>query len=339
MKQIAYLWATKQILQNFKLVLLLCLRDPAVQQEMSLINDLLKLFCKRDQEAAEIVSACSKYLLNNDGEDLALMFDGYDEYPERLQKDSLIADILKRDVLPCCGLLVSSRPHASVNLREQATVRVDILGFTEAEREHYITESMKGQPQKVDELTRYLQGHSTISSLCFILFNLVVLVYLYKQGIPLPQNSAQLYSYFICLTICRHVVKYGHCFEGNITTLTKLPEPYNKIIQQLSKLSLGALNDDKLIFTLDEIKAACPDITAIPGAIKGFGLLQAVEHFGLTGTMTTFNFLHFSIQEYLAAHYIANLPADEELRIIKDNFWSRIHYNMFTIYVTLTKGQ
>ena len=182
-------------------------------------------------------------------------------------------------MLPQCGLIISSRPHASVSLRDQATVRVDILGFTEAEREHYITQSMKGQPQKIDELTRYLQGHSTISSLCFIPFNLVVLVYLYKQGIPLPQNSAQLYNYFICLTICRHLKKHAHLLQGNITELTKLPnltdlpEPYNKIIQQLSKLSLEVLNDDKLIFTLDEIKAACPDITAIPGAIKGFGLL------------------------------------------------------------------
>ena len=345
MKQIAHLWATKQILQKFKLVLLLCLRDPAVQQEMPLINDLLKLFCKRDQEAAEIVSACSKYFLNNNGKDLALMFDGYDEYPKRLRKDSLIADILDRKVLPHCGLIISSRPHASVSLRDQATVRVDILGFTEAEREHYITQSMKDRPQKVDELTRYLQGHSTISSLCFIPFNLVVLVYLYKQGIPLPQNSVQLYNYFICLTICRHLKKHAHHLQDNITDLTKLPnladlpEPYNKIIQQLSKLSLEALNDDKLIFTLDEIKAACPDITAIPGAIKGFGLLQAAQHFGLTGTTTTFNFLHFSIQEYLAAHHIANLPADEELRIIKQKFWSKLHFNMFSIYISLTKGQ
>ena len=248
-------------------------------------------------------------------------------------------------MLPHCGLIISSRPHASVSLRDQATVRVDILGFTEAEREHYITQSMKGQPQKVDELTRYLQGHSTISSLCFIPFNLVVLVYLYKQGIPLPQNSAQLYNYFICLTICRHLKKHAHHLQGNFTELTKLPnltdlpEPYNKIIQQLSKLSLEALNDDKLIFTLDEIKAACPDITAIPGAIKGFGLLQAVEHFGLTGTTTTFNFLHFSLQEYLAAHHIANLPADKELRIIEEKFWSKLHFNMFSIYISLTKGQ
>ena len=132
LKQIAYLWATKQILKKFKLVLLLCLRDPAVQQT-SLVNDLLQPICTGDRRAVEISSACSDYLLENDGEDLVLLLDGYDEYPEKLRKDSLIASLLKHKVLPQCGLIISSRPHASVSLRDQATVRVDILGFTEAE--------------------------------------------------------------------------------------------------------------------------------------------------------------------------------------------------------------
>ena len=332
LREIAYLWGKQQILQKFKLVLLLCLRDPAVQK-MSFVDDLMRLFCKRDRRATEIASTCSDYLSANNGEDLVLLFDGYDEYPERLRKDNLIADILKREVLPHCGLIVSSRPNASVRLRLQATVRVDILGFTETEREQYIKESMKGQQQKIDKLTQYLQDHSTISSLCFVPFNIVVLVYLYKQEFFLPQTSAELYNYFICLTVRRHLAKHGH--RSNITQLSDLPEPYNKIIQQLSKLSLEALNDDKLTFTSDEIKAACP---ALPGANNGVDLLQAVEHSGLIET-TTFNFLHFSIQEYLAAYHIANLPADEELKIIEEKFWSAIHFNMFSIYVSLTKGQ
>ena len=338
LKHIAYRWSIQEILQKFNLVLLVCLRDPAVQK-MSLIDDLFQSFCRRDRRATETALACSDYLSENNGKDLVLLFDGYDEYPERLRNNSLVTDILARKVLPCCGLIVSSRPHASVSLREQATLRVDILGFTEAEQEHYIKESIKGQPQKIDELTQYLQGHSTISSLCFVPFNLVVLTYLYKRGFTLPKNSTELYSYFICLTICRHLAKHGHHLQGNITKLTNLPEPYNKIIQQLSKLSLEALNDDKLTFTFEEIKEACPDITAIPGAINGCGLLQAVEHFGFTGTTTTINFLHFSIQEYLAAHHIANLPADEELKVIEEKFWSDIHFNIFSIYVSLTKGQ
>jgi len=48
--------------------------------------------------------------------------------------------------------------------------------------------------------------------------------------------------------------------------------------------------------------AACPDVIATPEAINGFGLLQAVQYFGLTGKTMTFNFLHSTIQEYLAAN-------------------------------------
>ena len=344
LKELAYRWGTKQILQKFKLVLLICLRSPTIQQ-MSSIDDLLQSFCKGDRSATENASACSDYLLMNGGKDLAFLLDGYDEYPEMLRNDSLIAYILKRETLPLCSLIVSSRPHTSLCLHKRATIRVDILGFAEAERELYIQESMKGQPQKIDELLQYLQGHIAINSLCFVPFNITALVFLYKQGIPLPKNSAELYSYFIILTICRHLAKHDHHLQGNIIELTdlpnlaNLPEPYNRIVKQLSKLSLEALNYDKLIFTYDEIKVFCPDITATPEASNGFGLLQVVEHFGLTGTISTFNFLHFSIQEYLAAYHIANLPPEEELEIIKKYFWSNLHFNMFSIYITLTKGQ
>ena len=201
LKEISYRWGKHQILEKFKLVLLICLRDPAVQQ-MFFIDDLFRLFCKRDKDASKVASVCGKYFVNNNGKDLALIFDGYDEYPERLRKDSLFFDILERKVLPHCGLIVSSRPHSSVRLQQQATVRVYILGFTEDEREYYIKESMKDQIHKINELTEYLKDHSTISSLCFVPFNIVVLVYLYKLGFSLPNTAAELYSYFICVTIC-----------------------------------------------------------------------------------------------------------------------------------------
>ena len=338
LKEIAYRWSTKQILHKFKLVLLVCLRDPAVQQ-ISLLDDLLQSFCIGDRRAPKIASVCNEYLLENYGKDIAFLFDGYDEYPKPLQKKSLIADIIKRKVLSQCGLIISSRPHASVNLQNQATVRVEILGFTATEREHYIETTLEGQPEKKEEITRYLNKHSTISSLCFVPFNILILLYLYKQETSLPNNSTELYNHFICLTICRHLAKHGCDLQNTITDLTNLPEPCGKIIQQLSKFSLEALNNNKLIFSLDEIKTACPDIMAIPGAINGFGLLQAVQHFGLTGRTMTLNFVHSSIQEFLAAYYITKLAPNEELKIIKEKFWSDFHLNMFSMYIALTRGQ
>jgi len=335
LQEIAYNWATGKILQMFKIVLLVQLRSPAVQQA-SLVADLFKLVCKRESKATEIATACSEYLFNNNGKDVVFLFDGYDEFPDDLQKDSLVVDILKRQVLPHCGLVVSSRPHASLRLRQQATIRVNILGFAEQERKLYIEQSLKGQPHAVKELTEYLEDNLTINGLCFIPFNMVILIYLYEQGIPLPSNSAQLYNYFIFLTICRHLAKSGHPLENIIPDLVNLPEPCKTIIQQLSKLALEGINNNKLIFTLAEMRTACP---SIEGVINGFGLLQAVQHFGLTGKTTTFNFVHFSIQEFLSAYHITQLPPDEELRVLETKFWSDIHLNTFTMYISLTKGQ
>ena len=242
-------------------------------------------------------------------------------------------------MLPKCALMVSSRPHATVHFRERATVRVDILGFTGIEQSQFIQQTLKGRPQSIKELTQYLEDHLTISTLCVVPFNMVVLLFLYKQGISLPKNSTELYNHFICLTICRHLAKCGHPLDNTITDLTNLPDPYKEIIQQLSKLSLEALNSNKLVFIFDEIKVTCPNIETIPGAINGFGLLQAVQHFGLTGKTITFNFLHFTIQEFLAAYHVANLSPNNELIILKEYFWNDSHSNMFSIYITLTKGQ
>ena len=343
LKEIAYRWGSKQILRAFKFACLIQLRNPTVQQVVS-VSDLLQLFCMGNRRAVDIAAACHDHLYENGGKDLVFLFDGFDEYPEELQKNSLIADILRRKVLPYCALVVSSRPHATVYLRKQATVRVDILGFTEVERNQFIQQALKEQPQSIKELTQYLEDHFTISSLCVVPFNMVVLLYLYKQRscLPnksLPKNSTQLYNHFICLTICRHLAKYGHPLDNTITDLVNLPDPCSKIIQQLSKFSLKALNNNKLVFTFDEIKVACPDVAAIPGAINGFGLLQAVQHFGLTGKTMTINFLHFTIQEFLAAHHVASLSPSKELKILKKKFWSDIHSNMFAIYISLTKGQ
>ena len=275
-REIAYRWGRQQLLQTFSLLLLFCLRDPmAIVQQATLISDLLLSFFKGHRKAKQIAAACSAYLFENGGKHLLFLFDGFDEFPEHLRDSSLIGEIINRKILPLCGLVVLSCPHASVSLRKQATIKVDILGFTKEEQHHYIEQSLKGQPQSFEKLTHYMQDHLTINNLCLVPLNIV---FLYQMGIPLPSNSSQLYHHFICLTSCRHLAKYG---SNNIKKLADLPEPYSKIVQQLSKLALQAFNNNTLVFTCEEMQAACPNVIAIPEAINGFGLLQAVQHFGI----------------------------------------------------------
>jgi len=339
LREIAYRWGKQQLLQTFTLLLLVCLRDPTVQQATS-ISDLLLPFCKGDRKAKNIGTECSDYLFENGGKNLVFLFDGFDEFPEHQRENSLIGEIINRNILPLCALVVSSRPHASVSLRKQATIKVDILGFTEEEQHHYIKQSLKGQPQSIEKLTHYLQAHLTIRNLCLVPYNIAVLLFLHEMGIPLPNNPTNLYNHFVCLTICRHLAKHSHLLNNNIKQLTDLPEPYSRTVKQLSKLALQGLNNNQLVFTYEEIETACPDILTIPEAINGFGLLQAVQHFGLTGKTMTFNFLHKTIQEYMAANYIiTELHPDKEFCLLREHFWSDLHANMFLIYISLTNGQ
>ena len=338
LKHIAYSWAEQGILQKYELLLLVYLRDPIVQK-MSTTEQLFQYLCKPfGSNATKIAITCSEYFLENNGKTLTLLLDGYDEIPEELRGNGLIADILNRQVLPDCGLVVSSRPHASVLLRKQATLRVDILGFTEEQRKHYIEHSLNDQSQ-IKQLTTYLDQHNIISSLCYLPFNILLLLFLYKQGFPLPDNVTELYNIFICLTIRRNLTKYGIIAKQAIIDINSLPEPYGKFIQQLSNLSLQALHKNQLIFTLDEVKQFCPQVESIPGALNAFGLLQAIEHVSIFETTKTFNFLHLSLQEFLSANYITTLTPHEELSILEEYFWRGSHSNMFTIYISLTKGQ
>lgn len=51
-------------------------------------------------------------------------------------------------------------------------------------------------------------------------------------------------------------------------------------------------------------------------------------------------FRPFSIQEFLAAYYIANLPVDEQLLVLEEKFWKSVLFsNTFSLYTSYTNGQ
>ena len=146
----------------------------------------------------------------------------------------------------------------------------------------------------------------------------------------------------ICHIIRRHLAKHNPDISlDSITDLDSLPQPYKRIIQQLSVLCLKALETNDLVFSLKHIRSVCPEIDLYPNA---FGLLQTVEHYSqdpdLIGAPTkTLNFIHVSVQEYLAAYQITCLHPRKELQFIRNNFFSKIYSNTFALYVGLTKGQ
>ena len=212
------------------------------------------------------------------------------------------------------------------------------MGFTKEDRQKYISASLKDKGEDIALLIKYLDNHVTINSLCFIPFNMTMLLWLYKQGVVLPSSSTELYNYFICHTIHHHLAK-SVFINDNILDLSNLEDPYKNVIRQLSRLSYKALGNNQLTFSLDEVKSVCPEIDKISGAINCFGLLQAVKYPGIMGMATMLSFIHFSVQEFLAAYHISCLPDDEALFELKEKFMLEVHADMFAVYVGMTKGK
>ena len=335
-KEIAYQWATNEILTEIKMVFLLYLRDPQLQSITTTkqLVEYMSMGCLDDDQ----ITTFNKYLVNTKGQQLCIVMDGFDEYPTLLQENSFIVDIINGGVLPEAIVVITSRPTATVSLHDQVDRRIDILGLPKEERDKYISQVLSSTPTKKAELEKHLKQKPVINGLCFVPLHLAVLLYLFRQG-SLPETLTEMNESFILHTIYRNLKKHGKTPSGLVSKLTNVPKPVLDIVYNLSELAFKGLQENKLVFTFEEMKQVCPltfvDETA--GDINGFGLLQAVQHYphkgAAAGATTSHNFLHYTMQEYLAALHMSNLPSEQQSSLMKKTFWDG-HYNfMWMMFV------
>ena len=281
--------------------------------------------CLNDEQ----ITTFNQYLVNSKGEHLCIVMDGFDEYPPSLQENSFIVDIINGRVLPEAIVVITSRPTATVSLHDRVDRRIDILGLPKEERDKYISQALSSTPTKKTELERHLKQKPVINGLCFVPLHLAVLLYLFQQG-SLPETLTEMNESFILHTIYRNLKKDGKTPSGLVSKLTNVPKPVLGIVYDLSELAFKGLQENKLVFTFEEIKQVCPFFDVVEGAINGFGLLQAVQHYphqgAAAGTTTSHNFLHYTMQEYLAALHVSNLSSDQQSSLMKKTFWDG-HYN------------
>ena len=72
---------------------------------------------------------------------------------------------------------------------------------------------------------------------------------------------------------------------------------------------------------------------------NSLGLLKAVKCFSeqLCNDQVTFHFLHFSLQEYMAAWHISMLPDSNQLELLRKTLWKH-YYNVWIMYIGITHG-
>ncbi|XP_065882868.1 uncharacterized protein [Dysidea avara] len=141
---------------------------------------------------------------------------------------------------------------------------------------------------------------------------------------------------FIEITIRRFIQKMDATVS--IDSINELPYPYSEVFRDLTLLAFNALQANKIVFTLSEIKSSCPKLSITSNNWNGLGLLKAVHYYNRHHSDVTLNFLHFSIQEFMAAYYISTLPDNNQIKLLETTFWEHRYYNTWIMYVGITNA-
>ena len=333
-KEMAYRWSRKELLQSDRLVLLVFLRDPAVQNIKS-VEDLVQYMYGSicDDKVIKLSKACATYLINTEGINITIILDGFNELLQLKCKNDFIFDLLHKKILPKCRVVVSSCPLASKQLQQIIDVKVEILGITEENRQIYINNEFKDDYERSVRIKLYLKENNNINKLCYNLFMISVLVHVAKEYKELPNSVTKLYSKFIACIISKYLQKFQSDFA--VSDLNALPLKVKRHFLRICKYAYNTLQYGKTVFTANEIIQQFVTFSDAQGRWSAFGLLSSSQYYN--NEDNSYSFLHLSIQEYLAAFYVTTLSTREQINIIKRFFFVDKFLNMWIMYCGLSE--
>ena len=326
-------WGAGQILKQFSFVWLLNLREERIAKAKSL-DDLFQ----HDDE--DLLREIVQHMKKTRGEDNLMVCDGFDELSrkERTQR-SLFLDIILGKVLPNCSVIVSSRPYASQMLQQMKSIthHVEIVGFTEKQIKECIRQNITDKP-KAEELIEQLKQRLDILSLCYTPLNAAITLYVYKQEKhTLPTTLTQLYTLYILHSLKRSVkIHFDNLDADDITDLKNLPDPIALPFIALCEMAYNGLQDDQLGFSTSQLPQSLQGCPGCKGTKPDLlGLMSGSKSFTGSNAEVSYQFIHLTVQEFLAAWYAAIvLSAEEQSKL----FMEKTHDDRFRMMLLFLGG-
>ncbi len=291
-------WAEGDVLPEFQLIILVPLRELKILQNF---DKKLQLFNILPSDNEELQQNVIKHIMQVSGAGTLIIFDGFDELSSQernvLQQKSLVLDIIKGETLHRCSVMITSRPYASQPLRSLPRVNrhIEVLGFTEEQIYDCVCTNIPGKEGK--KLIQKLKERLDIGSLCYIPLNCRILLFVYdREKYSLPSTITELYEIFLLHTI-KHFARKVAMDEDDIIDARTVQ------LNALSKFALEGIEQGKLVFDNKNLKEHL-----------SLGLLNSLHCFTTIGEAAFFQFLHLTIQEFLAAKYVASDAMTDEQR-------------------------
>ena len=304
-------WANGKLFQQFKLLLLLPLRETFVSSA-SLFTELLDPL----HSSKNICKCVANTLEEDEGENLLIVADGWDELAEsKRQEDSFLYRLLTGKIFPFVSVLLTSRHTASASLHRDPYFDyfVEVCGFNHDNIKEYILSEFINDKSKASCLLEQLETNPLVESICSVPLNCAIICHLWRtlEEEDLPTTMTNLYTKVILNVVLRNIQKFpAYKSILSLPNIDALPAGLQQSWWLLCSFAHQTLARDQLVFTHEELAYFFPQGLSLDKKILCFGMLQSSESILDVGCGLTFHFPHRTFQEFLAALYIVKQPVD-----------------------------
>ena len=322
-------WSGGDFWTDYSLVILLQLRDENIQKATRLVE----LFQCKDAGISEDI----QYELSQ-GHGVLFILEGLDELPQVdiQDKDSIFVKLITGYLLPASTVLITTRPWAVSDLPKKCSSRLDqlieILGFTEDQVKEYVSTmiSTKEAPAK---LQTYLDAHPHIRSAMYNPLYARIVVEVFRDSknsfkdTKVPNTTTELYTTYSQILIERHLADHpvGEEWNGN---LRNLPQSLQPQFSHLCEIAYQGTTKEKqqLVFFKEEI----------PNASDTLGFMNCVHPLYQQTSrkfQPSYNFIHLTLQEFLAAVHIWINHSEQEQLILFETQKRNGLYKMILLFL------
>ena len=289
-------------MKKFQLVIVVPLKYVSKCQTFREVLSCSRLI-PRDEES--LTDDLFKYVCNNQ-EKVLLVFDGYDEYRTGSVAEaqfgpritSPICEIFHGNVLRDCTVLVATRSSRAGELQGSVDKHAEITGFDREDKLDFMSK-MLDSSSKVTELDLFLRTKEVSDLARVPLLNLFFCL-LFKQEkenlMELGKRKTPLYR-----AIIRYILQYSNKRLSPAKVSKVKEEDYREILAEIGKVALESLLKGSQVFEYGQLSEKVRGEESVM-----VGLLQLSENEASLEPTEIVSFVHKSIQEYLAAWFIAN---------------------------------
>ena len=292
--EVCHKWEDLDSVKQYELVVLVRLRDKKAQ-EARCLEDLLP--CDATTNMKELVAAIGR------GKGLLIVCDGFDELPDEQRTDSVYIDLLKGRLLPEAAVIVTSRPSVSasfLSLEHKIGTLLEVIGFITKEDIKQFAESVFSG-DILEGFLSYITSNPPIYSMMYVPLNAVIVAltyqYSYDTDTPFSTTMTQLFDVLTRALIRRHCYLSQNIHMPpslqHMKEIDKLPPLVAQQMVELVDLAYNGMLQKTDIFELSE-------------DFEHFGMMKKTTSLDVrTGSKSSYAFLHFTFQKYMAALHCA----------------------------------